>query len=376
MPCSCPRRRPAPPRHAPGAIFVDQLAHRGRGFRVHRPGVIQPLAIATIGLRVLHRPARRAECVGDACLSILGKLSDVPARGDRGWPEPRSGPASGTVRLYKNGRTWQDKLEGRNAVDFDALILRDGDRVTASGRLVHDGTGNWFEPPMWVAAPGGLPRRVRPVWRGAVGVVGVNFDEVSSRFEQDGAVDGFATVTGTWRHDHLRADEQAPDGGDDYQPTRWVTPPCPAPEGGWPRPAWGDGDKNLTYDLGDLRETGAVVAATTFRPSDDQAVLVIAAADPDLVEARLKPQLGALLCVIPSRWTTAELEAVGAYLRGHSQEWNLLQFGPHSNEDGQPCMAARLARVSPQIAFWAASLPADILTLDPWLVPGRNREPS
>jgi hypothetical protein len=261
-------------------------------------------------------------------------------------------------------------------MDFDALVLRDGDRVTASGRLVRDGTGDWLEPPTPVAAPGGLPRRVRRAWHGAVGVVGANFDEVSRRFEQDGVVEGFATMTGTWRHDHLRAEEQAPGGGNSYQATRWVTPPRPAPEGGWPRPAWGDGDKNLSYDLGDLREPGAVVAATIFRPSDEQAVLVIAAADPDLVEARLRPQLGALLCVIPSRWTTAELQAVDAYLRGHSQEWNLLQFGPHNNEDGQPCMAARLTRVLPQIAIWASSLPADILTLDPWLAPGRNRQPA
>ena len=261
-------------------------------------------------------------------------------------------------------------------MDFDALILRDGDRLTASGRLVHDGTGDWFEPLMWVAEPGGLPRRVRPVSRAAVGVVGANFDAVSGRFEQDGAVEGSATVTGTWRHDHIRVEEQALGGRGDYQPTRWVTPPCPVPEGGWPRLAWGDADKNLTYDLGDLRETGAVVAATIFRPSDDQAVLVITAADPDLVEARLRPQLGELLCVIPSRWTRAELQAADAYLRGHSQEWNLLQWGESSNEDGQACMVARLTRVLPQIAFWAASLPADILTLDPWLAPGRNRPPS
>jgi hypothetical protein len=275
--------------------------------------------------------------------------------------------------------SWCDNLEDRNYMDFDALVLRDGERVTASGRLLRDVTGDWFEPPMWIAAPGEWPprRRIRLAWRGAVGVAGANFDEVSSRFEHDGAIEGFATVTGTWRHDHLRAEEQTSNGGNySHQRTRWVTPPCPAPEGGWPRPAWGDGDKNLTYDLGDLRETGAVVAATIFRPSDDQAVLVIAAADPDLVEARLRPQLGELLCVLPSRWTAAELQAVGAYLREHSQEWNLLQWGPHSNEDGQACMAARLARVVPQIAIWAASLPADILTLDPWLAPGPNPQPA
>jgi hypothetical protein len=49
-----------------------------------------------------------------------------------------------------------------------------------------------------------------------------------------------------------------------------------------------------------LRETGAAVAVTVFRPSEDQAVLVVAAADPEAVEAQLRPQLGQLLCVVPS----------------------------------------------------------------------------
>src|SRR6266568_3794381 len=102
---------------------------------------------------------------------------------------------------------------------------------------------------------------------------------------------------------------------------RWDTPPCPPPAGGWPHLDWGRGTRgrgvhNLDYDLGDLADTGAAVAVTTFRPSEDQAVLVVAAADRDAVEARLRPQLG---------------------------------------------------RVLPDIADWAASLPDGILALEPWL---------
>ncbi len=252
-------------------------------------------------------------------------------------------------------------------MDFDALVVREGDRVTAAGRLVRNETGDWFEPPLPVALPGGLPRRVRAVWRGAVRVSGANFDRLSNRFEDDRAVEGFATLTGIWSANQLQAERQSiPENGHHRSP-RWVTPPCPAPGGDWPHLTWGHGDKNLDYDLGDLTDTGAAVAVTTFRPSEDQAVLVIAAVDPDAVEARLRPQLGELLCVVASRWTKAELDAVRAHLHAHHDEWNLYQWGPSNSEDGQTCMAAKLTRVLPEIAIWAASLPAGILSLDPWL---------
>src|SRR3984957_19618323 len=97
----------------------------------------------------------------------------------------------------------------------------------------------------------------------------------------------------------------------------------------------------LHYDLGDLRETGAAVAMTTFRPSEDQAVLVVAAADSDAVEAHLRPQLGELLCVILSKWTKADLEAVGAHLLAH-HDWNLYSWGDTSAEDGQAMITASL----------------------------------
>ncbi len=81
---------------------------------------------------------------------------------------------------------------------------------------------------------------------------------------------------------------------------------------------------NLDYDLGDLTDTGAAVVVTTFRPSENQAVLVVAAADTDAVEARLRPQLGELLCVVASKWTRAVFDAVRAHLDERWERWNLL----------------------------------------------------
>jgi hypothetical protein len=183
-------------------------------------------------------------------------------------------------------------------------VVREGDRVAATGRLVRNEMGDWFEPAMWIAEPGGMERRVRPVWRGAVRVAGADFDAVARRFEQDGLVEGWAAVTGTWSGEQLRAERQDPPVRTPAAHARWAAPPCPPPPGGWPVTGR-HGDVELSYDLGDLAETGAATAITLFHPGPDQAVLVIAAADPAAVEARLRPQLGASLCVVPSRWTSS-----------------------------------------------------------------------
>jgi len=255
-------------------------------------------------------------------------------------------------------------------MDVDGLVVREGDRAVATGRLVRNDRGDWFEPALPIAAAGGLERRIRPAWTGAVRVAGADFRAVSARFEKDGSVEGWATVTGIWSGEQLRAERQdAPVPKPAHAP--WVTPPCPAPDGGWPRTER-RGDVELSYDPGDLTSTGAATAMTLFRPGTNQAVLVVAAADLAAVETRLRPQLGKSLCVVPSRWTQHQLDAVRDHLDQHSRQWNLLQLGPQHGEDGQPHIAAHLVRVLPEIAIWAASLPSGIVALEPWLTPVRD----
>jgi hypothetical protein len=256
-------------------------------------------------------------------------------------------------------------------MDIDALVVREGDRVRASGRLVRTSQGDWFQPALLIAEPGGLPPRVRPVWsKGAVRVIGADFDTVSHRFEDDTAVEGWALVTGLWSGGQLTIERQAPPAPHAYPRTRWVIPPCPPPPGGWPQ-VTRRGDILLDYDLGDLLETGAVVTVTVFRPADNHPVLVVAASDVAAAEARLRPQLGESLCIVPARWAKAQLDAVRDHLHQHHEQWSLYQWGPQNTGDGQAHMAARLVRVLPEIAAWAATLPPDILLLEPWLVPLR-----
>jgi hypothetical protein len=94
-------------------------------------------------------------------------------------------------------------------MDFAALVVREGDRVTASGRLIRDQTGDWFEPPLPAKLVLVTPRGVRPAWRGAVRVTGADFDRLADRFEDNGAVEGAAGLTGIWSAGQLRAEHQA-----------------------------------------------------------------------------------------------------------------------------------------------------------------------
>jgi hypothetical protein len=259
-------------------------------------------------------------------------------------------------------------------MDAGDLAVGDGDRAVATGRLVRDERGDWFEPPVWIAEPGRAgdsERRIRPVSKSAVKVAGADFDTVAGRFEKDGVVEGWATVTGTWSGGQLRAGRQAPPAPRPPQGLAlWVTPPCPPPGGGWPA---GDlSTAEVAGDITDLTVSGAAVSVTWFRPAENLMVLVVAAADPALVEARLRPRLGGSLCVVPSRWSKAQLNDVRGQLDQRWEQWEISSHGASSTADGQACVLVRLVRVLPEIAVWAGGLPPGIVDLQPWLSPARE----
>ena len=240
------------------------------------------------------------------------------------------------------------------------LVLRDGDGATAWGLLVRNEQGDWFEPPLAVSAIHIGDREVRPVWSGAVRVAGADFDDLHGRIQRDGAVQGWATVTGTWSGTISGSSGRFRKGASRCAFPAWTVSPCPPPAGGWPDVISG-GDSPLHYDIGDLRVTGALIVLTLFRPAKNKAVLVVAAADRAAVEARLRPQLADCLCVVPSRWTRAELDSVTSHLHDRHDEWHAYQWGDSSTLDGQPYITASLTRVLPEIAAWAASLPDGLL---------------
>ncbi|MGD0701155.1 MAG: hypothetical protein ABSA02_14865 [Trebonia sp.] len=253
-------------------------------------------------------------------------------------------------------------------MDADGLVVHDGGLVTASGRLVRDRAGDWLEPRAMVAAVGG-PRVIRPPGPAAVRVAGADFGDLAGRFENAGAVEGFATLTGLWSAGQLLVQEQTASTPGEARVPRWVTPPGLPPAGGWP-------PGRLRFDMNDVRDIAAVVAVTVFRPAPEQEVLVVAATDPAAVEALLGPRLGARLRVVPSRWTKAELDTARGHLQARHRSWGILRLGQSADGDGQAYIAVDLARVLPEIALWAASIPTGIVSLNPWLRPAHAQPAS
>ena len=258
-------------------------------------------------------------------------------------------------------------LGDTGSVDLAGGVLRDGDTVRASGRVVAADGVTWFEPPLPVPLVAYAPGREPPPRPAGLGVpaIGVDLARLDRRREKQGAVEGWATLTGTWRQDRLRVAGQGP-------PTRPVDegpylrrPPCPEPAGGWPE---GGVDENLDIPA-DLLAASDVTSVALFRPGRRQTVLVVAAEQPQQVEAALRPRYGPRLCVVPSRWTGRQIDDVLRRLRAGMASWMIYSCGQSTAEDGQAVLTAELTRVLPALASWVRAVPDGLLSIRPWLTP-------
>ncbi len=253
-------------------------------------------------------------------------------------------------------------------MDLSGLVLHDGDRVRGRGRVVATDEGTWFEPPLSVPLGGyrpGFERPVCPPSHLAVPVEGVDLDRLELRRETDGAVEGHAVLTGLWRGERLHVAGQELLGSPEAEAwRRWRRPPCPEPEGGWPE---GDDRENLRVP-NDLRASLPIVSICLFRPSSRQVVLVVAAEQPEEVEAALRPHIGVRLCVVASRWTRRQIDDLAADLPDGMRDWLVYQCGESTTADGQAVVFAKVARVLPAFAGWATPLPDGLLRIEPWLI--------
>jgi hypothetical protein len=243
------------------------------------------------------------------------------------------------------------------------LVFEPGDQVTGWGRLVADADGQWLDLTRVHMLE--RPDRARRSPR-SVRLIGADFHARPTWFGPGNAVPGFATITGIWLGDAIEVQSQTPAGPPPPAPPHWTTPPCPPPAGGWPR---GDPHENPEFDLGDLLSSGAAVTVVIFRPSAEQTVLVVAAGDIDAVTTVLQPQLPSRLCIVTSRWTRAHLSEVHARFSEHWQDWALDTCGEGADEHAQAYIEVQLLRVTAELADWADTLPAGLLTLLPSLAP-------
>lgn len=252
-------------------------------------------------------------------------------------------------------------------MDLTPLIVTDGRRASACGRVVTAGDEIWFDPPLPVALPyfpPGQEPAPRPSRLG-IHVDGVDLDRLDRRREKDGAIEGWTCLTGVWRDERLIVTEQGQRrAGPGHREPRWATPPCEPSTGGWPL---GGVDENIDAEA-ELHGP-EVVSVTMFRPSPRQVVAVIASDDPELTRRRLAPVLGDRLCVTESRWPGRQLRQIRAELDAHAEEWLFYAWGEGADESGQLQFSIELVRVVPRFAEFAAGVPEGLLLVDPWLSP-------
>lgn len=193
----------------------------------------------------------------------------------------------------------------------------DGDTVTGSGRLVQERGGSVLfcgnESTDDVGyAPGQEP--APKACGDGVPLEGADLAAVAERFEKAGAVEGFATITGTWRAGTVQVKEQSPraEPFTDLAGLREV--PCPEPEGGWPVTSEGD---NMDAEMATVHQSGRVQVGpdrfALLRPSTTQAVLGYAVPD-EAARVQAQAVLDELVpnrtCVVVARHTEAQIAAV------------------------------------------------------------------
>lgn len=257
----------------------------------------------------------------------------------------------------------------RRLTSASGPIVRDGDLVSASGRVV--------------AIPGRHVRFCTPAIAYAliepppapaycdlgVDVTGVDLGALSRRREQGGAIEGYARLIGTYRAGTVRvtrqealADERPSDPPSD-------SVPCAAPAGGWPRgPHWENLDTSAVSAYQALHPDDIVTVAL-FRPSVAQVVLTIAAQDPQRVSTTLRPAYGARLCVVAARYSAAEvgtaMDALSAFTRG--SRLGIWSVGQGVGADGQPHIEANVVMLTEKLVELERRFPAGLVQMKPWL---------
>lgn len=244
------------------------------------------------------------------------------------------------------------------------MVFGPSEMVTGWGRLVIDSEGEWLDLAHSVTLP--WTGRPRPRSRYSVRLVGADASAVPTDFGPGNVIPDHLTITGAWRDGVIAVSSQSPYGPPTPSVPRWTNPPCAPPASGWPS---GPKDENIDADLRNLVSSGVAVAVGICRPSPYQAVLVVAANDVEAVESVLRPQLNGRLCVVASRWSRPYLDKIRAHLVARRQDWTIDMVSETIDERAQASITAWSMWVTSDMADWAEAIEAEVLTLEPSLVP-------
>ncbi|TDW98590.1 hypothetical protein EV647_3314 [Kribbella sp. VKM Ac-2566] len=240
------------------------------------------------------------------------------------------------------------------------LVFGVGDRVRTWGRFVARADGDWLD----LARVHDLTWKA-PGWKSdrSVRLIGAAGEAVAAGIAANRGL-GYVSVVGIWGDESIEVEVLSAEIPAREARAARRDPPCPPPPGGWRH-----GVVELDVDLRDRESSGPIVNLAIFRPSPEQEVLVVAATDVDAVIRRLSPKLPRQLCVVPSRFTRAQIDEVYDVLHANGRDWRLESFGTGSDEQAQPFIAAMMFRVTAEMAEWADALPEGLVRLEPTLSP-------
>lgn len=273
-------------------------------------------------------------------------------------------------------------------------VVRDGTRVTATGSVV-----SVPDRPVRLCAPvaqigiGYAPGQEPPPRYCELGVdvEGVDLSALADRREKAGAVEGVATLTGTYRDGTLVVEQQDPPAEPARAEQEPDVPPCEAPDGGWPRDAGllrgpghePEGDVNMmaeqpAMDAYRAEHPDDVVTIALLRPFPDSVLMGVSAVDAaaaERAEQALRPAYGERLCVVVSRFTRAQVTAAQAEIPIGDEEGTRLGVmggaGEGVSDDLQVEVGYDVVMVTEELQRRADRHPPGLIALRPWLIPVR-----
>jgi hypothetical protein len=270
-------------------------------------------------------------------------------------------------------------------------VVRDGTRVTATGRVVQvPDRPTRFCAPVAEASVGYAPGMEPPPAYCDFGVnlTGADLAGLTNRREKEGAVEGWATITGTYADGTVTVETQEPAPATGSQPaTHNVQPPCDEPPGGWPRdprllhgPGYADeGDINMMAEQPALERyrsehPGQIVEVALLRPYPDAVLMgVIAASDEarEAVEAGLRPAYGKRLCVVTTRYTPEQIRAARDDLSPITRRDDGIYGGGgiSISDDLQVRTEAEAVMLTEELDRAVRAHPDGLAVVRPWLVP-------
>ncbi|MCU1623918.1 MAG: hypothetical protein JWL79_2763 [Frankiales bacterium] len=317
------------------------------------------------------------EDINDALHRAAELLPDTPdrlqavRRKRAGLVRRRATAALGVVALVVGGAAY-GLMRTSGSTHTSVTANGDSNELTAMGRVVQV-PGRPTRACANVASDAvGYSVRPAPAWCDlGIDVQGVDLAVLDDRFEKDGAVEGYATLTGHLEGDVLVVTKQEPR-RDEPQPSVSIAP-CTPPPGGW---------RDYGHETNpDVQAAQAYAGAhpdlvaeiAISRPSRTQAVpYLLTWGDPEPVHAALRSTYGDQMCLQRSQWTREQVAgAVAEFTHDVVSSQGVYSYGSgHSlTGEGQLKVDAEAVRSTPELEAIVARHPKGLIAIDYWLHP-------